>query len=233
MLDVHSVQLANDTPCGKFQLMQRLLQPEILDSLPPDHPDALHNRRDIYRLNGLMGNFRWFTKRLPKLLRPDECVLEIGAGDGTLGAALAAAGLSYDGLDLWPRPAHWPRDAAWHQTNLLSFAGYADYPVVFGNLIFHQFSDDDLAALGATLGRTARVIVANEPARGRFFQFLARRANSLIGANHVTLHDAQVSIAAGFRGDELPRALGLDKKTWSWRHTTTLRGAYRMIAQRR
>ncbi|HXA79899.1 MAG TPA: hypothetical protein VNV14_01410, partial [Opitutaceae bacterium] len=134
------MQLANGLLCAIFCLMQRTLQPEILDSLSPDHPDALHNRRDIYRLNGLMGNFRWFRVRLPKLLHPGERALEIGAGDGTLGAALATAGLSYDGLDLWPRPAHWPRDAAWHQTNLLSFAGYADYPVVFGNLIFHQFS---------------------------------------------------------------------------------------------
>ena len=32
----------------------------------------------------------------------------------------------------------------------------------------------------------------------------------LFRANRVTLHDAHVSIAAGFRGDELPRALGLD-----------------------
>jgi hypothetical protein len=232
-LDVQPEQLAKGMLCSIFRLMQRLLQPEILDSLPPDHPDALHNRRDIYRFNGLMGNFRWFKARLPRLLRPGERALEIGAGDGALGTVLATAGVSYDGLDLWPRPAGWPRDAAWHRTNLLGFAGYADYPVVFGNLIFHQFSDDDLAALGATLGRTARLIIANEPARGRFFQFLARRASSLIGANHVTLHDAHVSVAAGFRGDELPRALGLDEKTWSWRQTTTLRGAYRLIAQRR
>jgi hypothetical protein len=213
--------------------MQRTLQPEILDSLPPDDPDALHNRRDLRRLNGLMGNFRWFAKKLPKLRQPGERMLEIAAGDGSLGQVLSAAGLTYDGLDLWPRPANWPRNAAWHRTDLLGFAGYADYPVVFGNLIFHQFSDDDLAALGATLGRTARLIIANEPARGRYFQFLARKINSVIGANHVTLHDAHVSIAAGFRGDELPRALGLDRKIWAWRRLTTLRGAYRFIAQRK
>jgi hypothetical protein len=227
------VRLANGMLCAIFHGMQRTLQPEILDSLPPDHPDALDNRRDLRRINGLMGNFRWFRARLPRLLHPGERALEIGAGDGSLCAALAASGLSYDGLDLWPRPVHWPRESAWHRTNLLRFAGYADYPVVFGNLILHQFSDGDLAALGATLGRTARLIVANEPARGRHVQFLARGANALIGANHVTLHDAHVSIAAGFRGDELPRVLGLDEKIWTWRCTSTLRGAYRMIAQRK
>jgi hypothetical protein len=237
MLDVHRVPLANNAPCDIFvvsttSFMQRTLQPEILDSLPPNHPDALHNRRDLYRINGLMGNFRWFGATLPKLIRPGERALEIGAGDGTLGAALAAAGMVYDGLDLWPRPAGWPGHAAWHRTNLLSFAGYADYPVVFGNLILHQFSDDDLAALGATLNRTARLIVFNEPARGFFFQLLFHGTSPMIGANHVTRHDAHVSIAAGFRGDELPRALGLGKNVWSWRRTTTIRGAYRLVAQR-
>ncbi|MGA3007523.1 MAG: hypothetical protein ABSE59_06490 [Opitutaceae bacterium] len=213
--------------------MQRTVRPELLDSLSPDHPDALHNRRDLRRINGLMGNFDWFANVLPKLLRPGERALEIAAGDGSLGLALAPAGIRYDGLDLWPRPALWPRESAWHQDNLLRFAGYADYPVVFGNLIFHQFSAGDLATLGAMLSRTARLIVANEPVRGRCFQFIVGGINPFIGANHVTRHDAHVSIAAGFRGGELAQAFGLDHKIWSWREVTTLRGAYRLIAHRR
>ncbi len=34
----------------------------------------------------------------------------------------------------------------------------------------------------------------------------------LLGANHVTLHDARVSITAGFVGTELPSALGMDAR---------------------
>jgi hypothetical protein len=55
----------------------------------------------------------------------------------------------------------------------------------------------------------------------------------LIGANHVSRHDANVSIAAGFRGDELPGLLGLEPERWTWRCTTTLLGAYHLIAWRR
>jgi len=213
--------------------MRRTLQPEILDSLPPGHPDALHNRRDLRRLNGLMGNFRWFRAKLPGLLRPGERALELGAGDGSLGLRLAAAGVPADGLDLWPRPSGWPRDAAWHRADLRDFAGYPAYPAVFGNLIFHQFSASELAALGAVLGRTARLIVACEPARRRRFQWLVGGLAPLIQAGHVTRHDAHVSIAAGFLGDELPRALGLDPKRWSWRCLNTSRGANRVIAEKR
>jgi len=55
----------------------------------------------------------------------------------------------------------------------------------------------------------------------------------LLGANHITLHDARISIAAGFLGDELPQALGLTAGRWKWKCEISLFGAYRMIAHRR
>jgi hypothetical protein len=55
----------------------------------------------------------------------------------------------------------------------------------------------------------------------------------LFRANHVTRHDAHVSIAAGFRADELPRILGLEPSDWDCRCTTTVLGAYRLVAVRR
>src|SRR5581483_391615 len=109
--------------------MQRKLQPEILDTLPPDHPDALHSRRNIRQLNALMANFRWFAATLPGLLRPGERALELGAGDGALGPALGRRGLPGDGLDFWPRPVDRPREAAWQRTALRSVTGYGGYAV--------------------------------------------------------------------------------------------------------
>jgi len=213
--------------------MPRTLQPELLDSLPPRHPDALHNRRDLRLTNRIMGNHRWFVRTLPPLLRPGEVALELGAGTGELGIRLAGRSVPVDGLDLWPRPEGWPEARAWHAADLRGFAGYENHAAVFGNLIFHQFTGDELAALGAKLRRHARVILACEPARRRRSQALYRVFAPLLGANHVSLHDAQVSIAAGFCRDELPRALGLNDTDWDCRCTTTALGACRMIAIRR
>ncbi|MBI4623150.1 MAG: hypothetical protein HY736_08025 [Verrucomicrobia bacterium] len=213
--------------------MQRTLQPELLDSLPPHHPDALHNRRDLRLTNRIIGSHRWFERALPPWLRSGDLALELGAGTGELGLQLARAGLAVDGLDLWPRPDEWPPARAWHVADLRDFADYDRYAAVFGNLIFHQFSDADLATLGEKLARTARVIAACEPARRRFSQLLYRTFGPLFGANHVSLHDAHVSIAAGFRGGELPQALGLDAAKWTVHRTTTALGLYRMIAVRR
>ena len=213
--------------------MPRQLQSELLDTLPPDHPDALHSRRDLRLINLVMGNHRWIVRTVHRLLRDGERVLEIGAGTGELVLRLAASGRLVAGLDFSPRPTDWPREREWHHANLLTFAGYARFEAVIGNLIFHHFSPTELAALGRTLGESVRVIVACEPARQKISQRLFAFIAPLFRASHVTRHDARVSIAAGFRADELPLALGLDPAAWAWQCRTTSLGAYHMVASRR
>lgn len=213
--------------------MHRTLQPELLDTLAPGDPAALHNRRDLQLTNALMGNHRWFAHTLPRLLQPAGPVLEIGAGTGELARRLQARGIPTDGLDLWPVPPDWPAARAWHRADLRAFDGYGAYAAVIGNLIFHQFSDAELAELGRRLTGSARLIVACEPARRRLSQFLFRSIAPVLGANAVSLHDAHVSIAAGFRDDELPQLLGLSAAEWKWSCRRTALGAYRMIAERR
>jgi SAM-dependent methyltransferase len=205
----------------------------LLDSLPPQHPDALHNRRDLRLTNRIMGNYRWLLRTLPPLLRPGESVLELGAGTGELALSLQAAGTPVDGLDLWPTPENWPAARSWHRADIRTFPNYDRYAAVFGNLIFHQFTDGELAELGQKLRATARLILACEPARWRKSQWLYRLLGPLFGANQVSLHDAHVSIGAGFRGEELPLALGLDPAEWTWQCHTTGFGAYHMVATRR
>ena len=213
--------------------MNRACLPELLDSLPPDHPDAIHNRRDLRIINRFMRNRAWFEGVLPPLLRPGETALEIGAGMGDLARDLGERGIPADGLDLWPRPKYWPTARHWHRADLRTFGGYGDYPVVIGNLILHQFTDAELAALGERLRRTARAIVACEPARRRISQVIMATLGPLFGANHVTRHDAHVSVTAGFLGDELPRALGLPGGEWTCTCSATGLGVYRMVAVRK
>ena len=79
---------------------------------------------------------------------------------------------------------------------------------------------------------SAKVIIACEPLRRRSSQVLFATLAPLFGANHVSLHDAHVSVAAGFRSDELPQMLGLRQPDWVCRCHSTMLGTYRMIARR-
>ncbi|HZZ18492.1 MAG TPA: hypothetical protein VFE25_03940 [Opitutaceae bacterium] len=213
--------------------MKRTCEPELLDSLPFDHPDAAHSRRDLRIVNVFMRSNAWFRRTLPGVVRDGETVLELGAGTGELGVDLNSRGTPVDGLDLWPRPATWPMARSWYQADLKGFSGYGAYPVIMGNLIFHQFRDDELAELGALVRKSARVIIANEPQRRRLSQTVMAAVGPLLGANHVTLHDGKISIAAGFIEDELPRALGLGADEWDCMCSCTAPGAMRMVAVRR
>ncbi len=213
----------------------RLVRPEILDSLPDDEPAAQRSRRDLQVINRLLGSERWFRRTLAERVRPGGRLLEIGAGDGILGRRLMKAGLgTVAGLDLVGRPRFWPEWAPWFQTSVFHFDAWSDHPVVIGNLVFHHFRDEELARLGGQLNLHARLIVANEPLRtpraARLFSALC----PLIRADSVTRHDGKVSIAAGFRDDELAVLLGLDAKIWTWRvEKTVLGAACRLIAERR
>jgi SAM-dependent methyltransferase len=211
----------------------RIVQAELLDSLPHDHPDARRNRRDLRIINALMGNFRWLARTLDLCASPAESILEVGAGTGELAIRLRRRSWKVDALDTWPIPTDWPADARWHRGDLRAFSAFGAYDVIFGNLIFHQFTDSELAAVGHGLQARSRLILACEPERRRNSQRLYRLVAPLFGANHVSRHDGHVSIVAGFQADELPRLLGLDKDQWSWRCSSTLFGANHMIAWRR
>lgn len=213
-------------------VLNRCLTPELLDSLSPECAEAAHSRRDLKLFNRVMGNPAWLRRTLPRVVRQRERVLEVGAGTGEVGLALSGLGLDWSGLDLVARPALWPASWGWHQSDIRTFSGWERYPVVVANLMLHHLENADLVAVGRQIDRHARAVVACEPARQRRWQWVFRGVCSLIRANHISRHDGHVSIAAGFRGAELPELLGLSPRRWRWTTTISARGVYRLVAQR-
>lgn len=215
--------------------MSRCVRPELLDSLPPASAEATRSRRELVRVNRVMGNAAWFLRRVPPLARPGERALELGAGDGALSLALTTAGLPCDALDRFPAPDTWPDANRWQVCDLRTYTRWSKHALILGNLILHHLHPPELAALGERLDREpgVRVLVFNEPLRHFRSHVLWTLGAPLGGAGPVTRHDGRVSITAGFRADELPRALGLSSRRWSWAYEHTWLGAYRVIATRR
>ena len=210
--------------------MSRVIKAEILDALSQDDPAARKSRRELRIINHVMGNFRWFARTVPALLRPGERVIEIGAGDGSLSGRLARIGVAADGLDVCPAPAGWPAARKWHRCDVREFDGFDAYGVVLANLVLHHFSDRDLAELGRNALGGVRAIVACEPERRRRWRILCAAFRPLVGP--VTRHDARASIDAGFRGAEIAQALGLDGAHWNLSCSGGGIGSSRLVAER-
>lgn len=212
----------------------RVLAAEILDSLPADDPAAKRSRRDLRVINALMGNFRWLRSQLEAVESADGKVLELGAGDGRFGLSLSdPERWAYTGVDLLPRPADWPSSWQWHQGDLFQFLPMSEASVVLVNLFLHHLAPAQLYLLGQRLEESpCRYLLVNEPAR-RTRHLCQGKLLHLTGLHAVTRHDMDVSIRAGFLGNELPEAMGLSPSVWDWQIHHSFLGAYRLIATRR
>ena len=201
--------------------MKRLLAPEILDELPAADPAAVRSRRDLQRVNWWMGNARWLASALLQHSpQPPARMLELGAGDATLmlevARRLAPKWQTRVELFLLDRqdildPQTRAGFTAFNWTPAVLRRELADWigrpephtcEVIIANLFLHHFPDDFLRSLFDAISKTAPLFIACEPKRWRM-SLLSARLLRLIGCNHVTRHDARVSIRAGFRDREL------------------------------
>jgi hypothetical protein len=183
-----------------------------------------------------MGNHRWIERAVHRHARRGDRFIELGAGEGDLGFRLRARlwpklPVPYSGIDLWQRPAAWPETWGWFQSDLTRFSGYDHYNVILGSLILHQFNDDALTELGRLWREHARLLIFCETARHRLHLCQLPLAQ-LAGINHISRHDARVSIEGGFHGNELATLLGVNEPPWRVTVQHTFLGAYRFIAVR-
>ncbi|MES2920690.1 MAG: class I SAM-dependent methyltransferase [Verrucomicrobiota bacterium] len=210
-------------------MSRRVVVPELLDHLPAEDPEARRSRRDLRRINILMGNERWVCRTVSRF--PDEAnrgIVEIGAGDGILCSKLAARfpQAAVAAYDLAPVPLDLAARVEWHQGDLFEIPAPDGGGVLVANLFLHHFEGEALTALGRWLGNF-EVLVFNEPDRAAIPHALGGLLHPWI--NRVTRHDMHVSIRAGFAAGEISRLLGLDPGRWRTRESSTWRGARRVV----
>jgi SAM-dependent methyltransferase len=198
-------------------MMRRRVQPEILDELPADDPRAIQSRRDLQKVNTFLGHTGMMTRAMRGAPAP-RLVVELGCGDGTflLRVAQALASRAPTRAVLVDRrpflnaatlegfaAAGWEIDI--FESDVFEWlcrprAEIADVTLV--NLFLHHFRDGELANLLNLAAQQTRRFVACEPRRSRT-SLAGASLLRLIGCNDVTMHDADVSVRAGFRDREL------------------------------
>jgi hypothetical protein len=206
---------------GGVMVVPRRVEPEWLDTLPADDPDAARSRRDLRRINAWMFQTGIMARLLARNAgnsRP-RTIVDLGAGDGTfmLGLARRMALVWHDVkvilVDRQNIVSSETREhfeaARWRVETVaagifdfLEHARPAGADIVMANLFLHHFGRDELKRLLDQAARLAPRFVACEPRR-RPLALAGSRAVWMIGCNRVTRHDAVASVRAGFIGREL------------------------------
>lgn len=220
------------TSVRNFSLQARRVIPEILDSLAGDDPEAIRSRKDLRRINFLMGSERWVCSELKRFPRAAAFgLVEIGAGDGALCSQMASLfpEASIAAYDLALRPEKLAQRVTWHEGDLFTKPTPKSGGILVANLFLHHFEPTALAALGQWIAGFD-VMIFNEPDRRSVPHLLGNLLHPMI--NRVTQHDMHVSIDAGFAKGEMAEFLGLDERHWQIRETSTWRGARRVVACR-
>lgn len=221
-----------------MSLIQRQLEPELLDELPAEAPEAVHSRRDLRRLNGLMGSVGCLADTAAEMrLSAPDTLIELACGDGQLLVGLLQrTGWRPRKIFLLDRQPVISTEtlarlrALGGEVEVVSadvFDWLADEStpaadLILTNLFLHHFTDEQLRSLMRLIAAKGEAFIACEPRRSRFALFHTRLLG-LIGCNHVTQHDAAISVRAGFLGQELTQLWPGD---CAWQITERPRGLF-------
>jgi 2-polyprenyl-3-methyl-5-hydroxy-6-metoxy-1,4-benzoquinol methylase len=212
----------------------RLLSPEMLDTLLEDDPRAIDSRKDLRRINRVMGAAGILLQALlstPTAPTAPKRIVEFGAGDGSLMLRLAQR-LSSRWTDVHVvlldrqnvvdhqtlkdfSTIGWRVEIVQADINEWAASGEArQFDIAIANLFIHHFEAQQIARLFNALSACTAMFVACEPRRERL-PLLASRLVGLIGANEVTRKDAVISVQAGFRDNELSSLWPTSTPDWN------------------
>jgi hypothetical protein len=219
------------SPTKPMRSLNRILIPELLDSLDSNDPRAIRSRRDLVFIDAFMGNSRWIAKTISRSPLAREGIVELGAGEGRLCERLhrAVPDCKITGLDLIPKPQRLSAAIQWEAGDFFKTLENMHGAVCTGSLVLHHFSDHALSELGGRLTRFSSLVFV-EPLRSPAPLIAAQLVSPLLG--EVTRYDMPASIRAGFLPGELAEVLQLDPSFWTIREVATWRGALRFTASR-
>jgi ubiquinone/menaquinone biosynthesis C-methylase UbiE len=185
---------------------QRLIQPELLDHLPPE--EARPNLADLVRINTRFGGHSVLRALMASVARPNEefTLLDIGAASGDAARLIRAdfpkasiTSLDYNTVNLGAAP--YPKLLA--DAFQLPFPAHS-FDFVLSSLFLHHFENAQVVELLRSFYEVAHrgLLVCDLERRVLPYLFLPA-TKTLFHWQRITVHDGMISVRASFRASEL------------------------------
>jgi len=187
---------------------KRQIRPELLDHAPPE--SARRCLADLVRINTRFGGHAAIQRALAQVATEKDkfTLIDIGAASGDVARVLqglyplaSITSLDCNSVNLENAP---PPQVIADAFSLPFLSESFDF--VHCSLFLHHFEDDRIIDLLRCFYRTARraLIVCDLERHLVPYGFLPL-TKYLFGWEHMTVHDGQISVRAGFRASELLR----------------------------
>ena len=189
-------------------LRERVIKPEILDTLPPEAARA--SLRDLVKLNRYFGGHSALGHALDAAgvgAGDAFTLLDVGSASGDMAAVVLRCFPQARVTCLDYLSAHLAGAAGCHRVAADAFRlpfveGSFDY--TFSSLFLHHFTDEEIVWLLREMRRVSRrAVLAVDLHRHPIAYAFVPATRWIFGWDAVTVHDAPASVAAAFRPDEL------------------------------
>jgi hypothetical protein len=184
----------------------RVLQPEILDTLPPEIARA--NLVDLARINRHWGGLSTLRRLISDAIPENEpfTLLDVGAASGDMGEEIRRLRPQSHVTSLDYIPWHLETckgDRIAADAFSLPFAPRS-FDYVFSSLFLHHFTDDQVVQLFRGFGEVARKgVLTIDLLRHPVPYYFISKTHWLLGWHPVSVSDGAISVEAAFKPHEL------------------------------
>lgn len=221
-----------------INLSERSVQKELLDADDIPFADIRQNLKELDLINSKLGGHAVSISAVKTIIERNKpanvTICEIGCGGGDNLAAIYNwcsknnVQVQLIGIDIkkecieFARQQHPTLPATWITNDYNAFTFTKKPSIIFSSLFCHHFTDEDIVLMLHWMQSNSAIgFFINDLHRHPVAYFLIKKLTALLSSSYLVRNDAPLSVARGFKKQELEKLLqnaGISNYSvhWKW-----------------